>query len=356
MSCLRACLLQLSATGQILPTGWELAVERWRSHGFNRIEAAVEESTKLQAATNPSAHILSKNPQMDALRECLESFDPTHHQELSSEILLPYHRYEHFETPSRESGSRVLQKLLQMPVINVALAAAWLALGPWPTDLIPENGSLAASLVAVTMNIDGHPINKPSVIKHAKLKEKYGERTNITILSKDWRTWCLVINNDGSRPALHPPAETQPPIAAKEVIRILEDFAEGEEWRCIEAAATAFWEWRQSASISTSDQLEVVTPTPTVQQEGRPRSSRVGVPKPKSGNSQGPIQSSPPTSVTGKRLRRDAGSRQGSGDSVTNQQPQTKRAAAKGAIVNKVAPVAASSKPLQGKGQLRSRK
>ncbi|KAG8950093.1 hypothetical protein FRC04_007947 [Tulasnella sp. 424] len=240
-----------------------------------------------------------------------------------------------------------------MPVINVALAAAWLALGQWPTDLIPEYESLAASLVAVAMNIDGHPINNTSIIGYAKLKKKYGKRPNLTILFGDWRKWCP---DDGSRSARHPPADTRPPIGGKEVINILEDLAEGKEWRRIEAAATAFWEWRQSASISTSDQLEVVTPTPTVQQEGRPRSSRVGVPKPKSGNSQGPIQSSPPTSVTGKRLRGDAGSRQGSGDSVTNQQPQSKRASTKGAIANKVAPVAASSKPLQGKGQLRSRK
>ncbi|KAG8974810.1 hypothetical protein FRC05_006742 [Tulasnella sp. 425] len=70
----------LSGSGKILPTAWELAVERWRSHGYERVEAAIEESTKLQAATDSSTDILAKNPQMTALRKFLKSFSPAHRE------------------------------------------------------------------------------------------------------------------------------------------------------------------------------------------------------------------------------------------------------------------------------------
>ncbi|KAG8950094.1 hypothetical protein FRC04_007948 [Tulasnella sp. 424] len=75
-----AIIGSLSGSGKILPTAWELAVERWRSHGYERVEAAIEESTKLQAATDSSTDILAKNPQMTALRKFLKSFSPAHRE------------------------------------------------------------------------------------------------------------------------------------------------------------------------------------------------------------------------------------------------------------------------------------
>lgn len=342
---MRVCLLQFSAEKQLLPTLWELAVRQWRSHGYKMIEAALKKSTE-EAALVPkaSADALRNAPQITALYDFLNSAGSSQQRpprvEFSSHCPL---EDAPFDSAAAQARQEILQKLLNMPIINVALVAAWLALDQWPTDLMPEYRSLSASFAAVAKGSGAHPINRVPVSNHLK---KGGKGLKINILSTDWRNWCPVPAGRSSLSAGDGSGKARPPICGVEVREILKDLVRVKARKCIESAADAFWNWRlaqaelKQAAIKSpaGGQVALQCPSDPVGQELQ------------SDEPQRSIQSSPPHSVPKKRLtRKDGTSRQGSTDSESTPRRPQKRISIGNPLSNKGVANAASRKRSQGK-------
>lgn len=342
---MHVCLLQFSAEKQLLPTLWELSVRKWRSHGYKMIEAALKKQTEeAVVVAQASADELRNTPQITALYDLLKSARSIQGRrprvEFSSHVPV---QYAPFDSAAAQPRQEILQKLLNMPIINVALAAAWLALDQWPTDLFPEYLSLSASFATVAQGSGEHPINRAPVTKHLT---KGGEGLKIIILSKDWRNWCPVPADRSSLLAGDESGKARPPICGVEVKGILTDLVRVKARKCIESAADAFWNWR----LAQAEPNPVVIKSPAggrvaLQCRSDPVTQEVQSDEP-----QRSIQSSPPTSVLKKRpSRKDGTSRQGSTDSESTLRRPPKRFSIDNALSKKGVANAASRKPSQGR-------